>query len=124
MIDGFEYLNVEFFGSCGIEWHAELHEGIGKALNSNPDGSVTHVGPLRFRDWVVVDVDDAIQVVSNNLSDIVQLLEIVLVVGDKRWERDGRKVTDGGLIWGTILDDLRAKVGRLDRSKVFLIRLG
>lgn len=51
----------------------------------------------------------------------MQLLKIVLVVGDKRREGDGREVADCGLIWRGVLDDLRAQVGGLDSSKILLI---
>lgn len=43
MVDSFEYLNVEIFCSSGIEWHAEHHEGIGKALHADPNRPVAHV---------------------------------------------------------------------------------
>lgn len=124
MVDSFEYLDVEFFGSCGVERQAEHHKGIGEALHADPDRSVAHVGPPRFRDWVVVDIDDAVQVESDNFSNIVQLLEVVLAVGDKRRESDGCEIADRGLVWGGVLDDLRTQVGGLDRAEVLLVRLG
>lgn len=124
MVDSFEYLNVELFGSCRVEWQAEHHEGIGKALHTNPYRPVAHVRLPCLRDRVVVDVYYAVQVESDNLSNIVQLLEVVLAVGDKGREGDGREVTDRGFVWGGILDDLRAQVGGLNRPKVLLIRLG
>ena len=85
---------------------------------------MTHVGLLRFRDRVVVDVDDAVQVERDDLSNVVQLLEVVLAMGDKRRERDGREVANCSLIWGGVLDDLSAQVGGFDRSQVLLVRLG
>ena len=111
MVDSFEYLNVEFFCLRGVKRHTEHHEGIGKTLHANPNRSVARVGLPGFGNWVVVDVDYAVQVESDNLSNIVQLLEIVLIVGDKRRESDGREIADRGLIWGGVFDDLRAQVG-------------
>ena len=121
MVDGLEDLNVEFLGGCGVEWHAEHHESIGKTLHTDSDRSMAHVGLPRFRDGIVIDVDDTIQVVCNNLSNVVQLLEVVLAVGDKSRERDRREVADRCLIWGGILDDFRAQIGGFDRSQVLLI---
>jgi hypothetical protein len=124
MVDGLEDLNVEFFGSCGLEWHAEHHEGIGKTLHTNSDRSMARVGLPRFRDGVVVDVDDAVQVECDNLSNIVQLLEVVLAVRDKGRERDGCEVANRSLIRGGVLDDLCAQIGGFDRPQVLLVRLG
>lgn len=121
MVDGFKDLNVEFLGSCGVERHAEHHEGIGKALHTDPNRSVARVGSPCFRDWIVVDIDDTVQVESDNLSNIVQFLEVVLAVGDKCRESDRGEVTDRGLIWGGILDDLRAQIGGFNRPKVLLV---
>ena len=80
MVDGLEDLNVEFLGGCGVEWHAKHHEGIGKTLYTDSDWPMAHVGLPRFRDGVVIDVDDAIQVECDNFSNVVQLLEVVLAV--------------------------------------------
>ena len=124
MVDGLENLNIEFLGSCGVERHAEHHESIGKTLHTNSDWSMAHVGLPRFRDGVVVDVDDAVQIECDNLSNAVQLLEVVLPVGDKGRECDRRKVANRSLIWGGVLNDLRAQIGRFDRSQVLLVRLG
>ena len=116
MVDRLEDLNIEFLGSCRVEWHAEHHEGICKALNTDSDRSMTHVGPPCFRDGVVVDVNNAVQIERDNFSDVVQLLEVVLTVGDKRRERNGREVANRGLFWRRILDDLRAQIRGLYRS--------
>jgi len=122
MVDGLEDLNVEFLGGRGVEWHMEHHESIGKTLHTDSDRSMAHVGLPRFGNGVVIDVDDAIQVVCDNLSNVVQLLEVVLAVGDKGRERDGREVADRRLIWGGVLDDFRAQIRGFDRSQVLLIR--
>ena len=108
MVNGLKDLDVEVLGSCGVEGHAEHHESICKALHTNSDRSMTHVGLPRFRDWVVIDIDNAIQVVCDNLCNIVQLFEVVPAVGDKGRERDRREVAYRRLIWGGVLDDFRA----------------
>ena len=124
MVDGLEDLNVEFLGSCRVEWHAEHHKSIGKSLNTNSDGSMAQVGFLCFRDGVVVDVDDAVKVKCDNLGNIVQLLEVVLPMGDEGRERDGREVANRSLIWRGVLNDLRAQIGGFDGPQVLLVRLG
>ena len=121
MIDGLENLNVEFLCSLGVEWHAKHHESICKTLHTNSDRSMAHVGLPRFRDGVVIDVDNAVQVKCDNLGNVMQPLKIVLAMGDKARERDGREVADRSLIWGGVLDDLRAQIGGFDRSQVLLI---
>ena len=99
MINGLEDLNVEFLGSGRVERHTEHHEGVSEALHTDPDRSVAPVRPLRFRHGVVVDVDDAVEIECDDFSDIVQLLEVVLAVGNKCGECNRCKVTDRGLIW-------------------------
>jgi len=121
MVDGLEDLNVKFLGSCGFEWHAQHHEGVSKTLHTNPNRSMAHIGRPRFGDGVVVDIDDAIQVECDDLGNIVQLLEVVLAVGDKGRERDGREVTNRGLIRGGVLNDFRAQIGGFDRPQVLLV---
>ena len=80
MVDCLEDLNVELLGSCGVERHTEHHESIRETLHTDSDWSVAHVGLPRFRDRVEIDVDNSIQVVGDNLSNIVQLLEVVLAM--------------------------------------------
>ena len=80
MVDGLEDLNVEFLGSCGVERHAEHHESICETLHTNSNWSVAHVGLPRFRDWIEIDIDNTIQVEGDNLSNVVQLLEVVLAM--------------------------------------------
>ena len=110
MVHGLEDLNVELLGSWRVEWHAEHHESIGKTLHANANGSVTEVGLLRFRDGIVVDIDDTVQIECDDLSDVVQLLEVVLPVGDKGRKSNGCEVANRSLIRGGVLNDLRAQV--------------
>ena len=43
---------------------------------TDADGTVSHVGPLCLRNRVVVYVDDLVQILGDNVSDVVQLLMI------------------------------------------------
>jgi len=83
MVNGLENLDIELFGFGRIKGHAKCHEGICETLHTNTDGAMAEVRTASFRDWVVVDVDDAVQVVSDDLGDIVQLLEVVFAVDDE-----------------------------------------
>ena len=45
-------------------------------LDAHADGSVAHVGPPRRLDWVVVHVDDFVQVPRHVARHLGQLLEV------------------------------------------------
>lgn len=99
VVDCLENLNVELFRLGRIERHAECHEGIGKTLHTNPDGSVTEVGTTSFGDGIVVYVNNAIQVIRNRLGHSMELVEVILAVGDESGESQRSKITDSGLVW-------------------------
>ncbi len=111
MVDGLEDLEVELTGLRTVERHTKSHEGVGETLNSETDGSVTHVGVASLRDGVVIDVDDLVQVLGNDLGDVVELLEVVLAIGDESGEGERGQIADGNLIGSRILDDLGTQVG-------------
>lgn len=98
MVDSFKNLDVQFLGLGRVERHAERHESISEALHTNPNWAMAHVRTTSFRDGIVVDVDDLVQVVRDNLGDIVESLEVVLAVGDESWEGDRRQVANGRLV--------------------------
>ena len=62
-----------------------------------------------FRDWVVVDVDDVVQVVGD-LGNIVQRLEVVLAIDDEGREGKRGEIAHGGLVRCGIFDNLRAEI--------------
>ena len=59
-VDRFEDLLVELLGALGIKGQPQQDEGVGKALDSDADRPVAHVGVARRVDRVVVDVDDLV----------------------------------------------------------------
>ena len=65
MINSLENLDIELLCFKGVKGHAKCHEGIGETLHTNTDGAMGEVRTTTFRDWVVVDVDDAVQVVGD-----------------------------------------------------------
>ena len=68
--------------------------------------------------WVVVDIDDFIQVPSDDLCDLKQSLEVKLGVSDKAVESYGGEVAHSYLIRGSVLDYLSAQVAALDSTEV------
>jgi len=123
MVNGLEDLDVELLGFRRIEGHAESHEGVGETLHADAYRAMAEVGATSFGDGVVIDVDDAVQIEGDHLGHIVQLLEVVSTVCDEGWESKRRQVAHGGFIRGGVLDDLGAKIGRLDGTQVLLVGL-
>jgi len=95
VVDRLEDLEVELARLGRVEGEAECHEGVGEALHTDADGAVAHVAVLGLLDRVVVDVDDAVEVVGDDLGDVVELLEVVLAVLDEGREGDRREVAHG-----------------------------
>ncbi len=56
---------MQVYISNGIELKTDLH--------ANTDGPVAHVGPACRLHWVVVDVDDLVQILGHLLRDLTQL---------------------------------------------------
>ena len=83
MVNSLENLKVQL--PCGgrIERNAQSHEGVSKTLHTDTDGTMAHVRTTSFRDRVVIDVDDPIEVERNDLGNIMKFLEVILVVRDK-----------------------------------------
>jgi len=75
-VNGLEDLLVQLFGCGTFEGESEEEEGVSKTLDSNTDGAVSQVGSFCFRDWVVVDVNDLVQVAGDDLRDFIELLMI------------------------------------------------
>ena len=120
MVNGLENLDIELLGFGRIKGHAKCHEGIGET-STKTDGAMAEVRTTSFRDWVVVDIDDTVQVVGDDLGDIVQLLEVVLAVDDEGREGERGEIAHGGLVRCGIFNDLRAEVRRLDGTQVLLV---
>lgn len=71
-----------------------------------------------FRDGIIVDVDDFVEVSSDDHGHIVQPLEVKHTIVDKAVEGYGGQVADSHLIRSTVLHYLCTQVARLDRAKV------
>jgi hypothetical protein len=71
MVDGLEDLDVEVLGLRRVEWKTKSQESISETLNTDGNGAVTEIALSRLRNWVVVDIDDLVQVLDNDLADFV-----------------------------------------------------
>ena len=72
MVNGLENLDIELLGFGRIKGHAKCHEGIGET-STKTDGAMAEVRTMSFKDWVIVDVDDAVQVVGDDLDDLADV---------------------------------------------------
>lgn len=125
MVDGLEDEFSHFLGSGLLETDLHLLESICKALDTNADGSVSHVGVLCLLHWVVVPVYDLVQVLGHSAGDIMQFLihELLGLLVDESGQCNGCQVADGHLIRTGVLNDLSAQVGALDGAQVLLVAL-
>ena len=87
-----------------------------------------HIRIPRFWHWIIIHVDDAVEVKRNDFCNIVQFLEVI-----RRWGRfevdEGRQgkrseVADCYFIGGGIFDDFGAQVGGFDGTEVLLVGFG
>ena len=99
MVDGLEEFLVESVGLVTFELDLQDLECISKALDAYTDGPVSSVRPLRLLTWVIVFVDDSVQVSGNYFGNLVQLLEVKgLPLNDVPGERYGGEVAHSYLV--------------------------
>ena len=115
MADGLKDLNVEIARLWRVEGDSDSHECIGKTVDTDADGTVTHVGVASIDDCIVIHVNDLVHTTTLATSWSFSNSSV------EGRERRRRQVADSGLIRRRVLDDLRAKVRRLDRTEVLLI---
>ena len=109
MVDSLEEFLVESLGLIAFELDLQDLQCICQPLDTDTDGPVSTVRPLRLLTWVVIFVDDSVQVPGNDFGHFVQLLEVEdLPLIDVPGERYGGEVAHSYLVGGGILDDLTA----------------
>mmetsp|Transcript_27978 Transcript_27978/g.39318 ORF Transcript_27978/g.39318 Transcript_27978/m.39318 type:complete len:336 (+) Transcript_27978:618-1625(+) len=123
-VDRLEDIFIQLACFITLEGHAEDQEGICQALDTQPYRPMAHVGLSRFRDRVVVAVDDEIQVPCGDLGDLIETVEVetVTLFGKGR-QSHGGQVADSNFIFRGVLDDLGAEVGAVDGAEILLVRL-
>jgi hypothetical protein len=82
VVNGLKDLNVQLLCLGRVEWHAQSHESIGEPLDANAGGAMTEVRVACLGGGVVVGIDNAIQVKRDRLGNRVELVEIILAIGD------------------------------------------
>tara|TARA_B110000285_G_C14960328_1_gene531349 strand:+ start:273 stop:488 length:216 start_codon:yes stop_codon:yes gene_type:complete len=71
---------------------------------------VLHVGVPGFCNWIVVSIDDFVQILCHPLSDLVEtfVVELLGLWVSESGERNGGKIADSDLVLTRVLDDLCA----------------
>ena len=69
-VDGLEDVAVQLAGLGRVKGQAEEDERVGQSLHSDADRTVAHVGAAAGLGGVVVDVDDAVEVVRHHGGDL------------------------------------------------------
>jgi hypothetical protein len=81
---------------------------------------MTHARSLGLRYRVVIDIDDAVQDVSDHFRYVMEFGGIAFAIRDERGQGDRGEIAHSYLLGRWILDDFRAEVGWLDSTEVFL----
>lgn len=82
-----------------------------------------HVGQPGLWDRIVVDVNDLVEIASDNLCDIKESVKVKrLVCGNKTGESNGGQVAHSYFVRGCVLHNLSAEVARLDGAKILCTR--
>lgn len=92
-------------------------------MHNLTDRPVSFVGFLGFWNGIKIDIDNFVQITSDDLRDCLKLVEIEnFVVGvDKHVDSDGRQVAHGDFVGAGILDDLGAQVAAFHCAQVLMI---
>ena len=124
VVDGLEDFGVDGLSFRILEGNAKLHEAVYKALDADTNGSVSHVRVLGLGNWVVVSIDNTVEVLGNPGDDRVELvvIECLGLVVRKGAQRDGSEVANSNLIWVSVFNDLCAKIRTFDGSQILLVR--
>lgn len=90
MVDGFEDLYIELFRLRRVEGHMENHESVSETLHTDTNRTVSEVRTAGFRDRIVIDINDPIQVECDGLGNRMKLLEVVCTIRNEGGEGERR----------------------------------
>ena len=79
MVDRLKDQLIDFFGLLVFKADAHHLQSICKALYTNADGSVSLVRHLSLLDWVMISINDHIQVFGYPLCNLMQLIIVELL---------------------------------------------
>lgn len=86
MIHSLEYHRVDLFGLVILIGDFHFNEGISKSLNTNTDWSMPHVRVLGLWNWVIVHINDSVQILGHASCHLVELLIVESSISvDKHW---------------------------------------
>mmetsp|Transcript_10323 Transcript_10323/g.17553 ORF Transcript_10323/g.17553 Transcript_10323/m.17553 type:complete len:254 (+) Transcript_10323:1928-2689(+) len=129
-VDCFENILVQTAGLRRVIRKLHHLQSVSQTLNTNTNGTMTHVGPLGLLNRVEVVVNDTVQVVCHNLGDLLELVQIEVTLFPKVSSRshklgktDTCQVAHGNFIRCGVLHNFSTQVGALDGSEVLLVRL-
>ena len=112
VVDGLEYLLVQLGSFLALEGDEQLLKNISQTLNSNADGSMPEIGISCFRNGVVVQVNDFVQVSGADSCDSHQLLDVecfVLPIYESR-KGDGGQIAHCNFIFAGVFHNFSAEV--------------
>merc|ERR1719361_2885253 len=86
---------------------------------------MTHVGPARLCNRVVIPLYDLVEVPRRNLCHLVKPLEIegLVLAAHERGQCNRCEVAHSHLVRRCVLNDFRAEVGAVDCAQVLLVGL-
>ena len=76
IVDGLEDLSVEVESFWSIEVDSHDCKSVSQSLDTDSNWSVSHIRVLGFLDWVVVDVDNLVQISDDLSCDLDQIVKV------------------------------------------------
>lgn len=77
VIDSLKDHGIELECLLMFERYLECEEHISQSLNTDANGTMTEVGVLGLDNWIVVPVNDHVQVSCNDLGHLVELCKVI-----------------------------------------------
>ena len=117
MINSFKHKSIDFEGSLIFVRNLHLLQSISKTLNTNTNWSVSEVRVLSFNDWVIVIVNDLVEVLGNSARDFMKLVVVAFTfVVNESGQSNRSQVADCDFIRTSVFDNLSAQVRTLNGS--------
>ncbi len=71
-----------------------------------------------FRNRVVVDVNNSIEIFSDDLCHLIELVKVEFSIGYESVECNGCQIADSHFIWGCVFNYLCTQITGLDSTKI------
>ena len=80
---------------------------------------MAHVGVARFGNWVVIPIDNAVQVSGDLIGNLEQLVVVKCAIrSDKFRQGNGSQIANCNLVLCRVLNDFGAEVRAANRAEV------